>query len=68
MVPTGALQKRGTMLRSIPWDVWAGAAIAVAVALVTIFEPAPGVFIVIYLGLCAYIAAQTFGSERDWGA
>jgi hypothetical protein len=35
------------MLRSIPWDVWAAAAIAVAVALVAIFDPAPAIFLVI---------------------
>jgi uncharacterized membrane protein len=53
------------MLRSIPWDVWAAAAIAVLVGLAAIFDPAPAIFIAIYLGLCAYIAAQTFGSESD---
>ena len=53
------------MLRSIPWDVWVSAALAVAVAVAAFFDPAPAIFIVIYLGLCAYIAVQTFGSERD---
>jgi hypothetical protein len=52
---------RGTMFRSVPWDVWAAAALAVAVALTAFFDPAPAIFIAIYLGLCAYIAVQTFG-------
>ena len=54
-----------TMLRSIPWDVYAAGAIAGAVALGAIFDPAPAIFIVIYLGLCAYIAVQTFSSELE---
>ncbi|HEX3338066.1 MAG TPA: hypothetical protein VHT68_02695 [Pseudolabrys sp.] len=53
------------MLKSIPWDVWAAAAIAVAVVLVAIFDPTPAIFIVIVLGLCAYIAVQTFGGDLD---
>ncbi len=56
---------RGTMFRSVPWDVWAAAALAVAVALAAVLDPGPAIFIAIYLGLCAYIAVQTFGSERD---
>jgi hypothetical protein len=53
------------MLKSIPRDVWIATAIAVAVALAAFFDPGPAIFIFIYLGLCAYIAVQTFGSERD---
>jgi ABC-type transport system involved in cytochrome bd biosynthesis fused ATPase/permease subunit len=53
------------MLRSIPWDVWIAATLAVVVAIVAFFDPGPAVFIALYLGLCAYIAAQTFGNERD---
>ena len=53
------------MLRSIPWDVWVAVAIAAAIGLAAFFDPGPAIFIFIYLGLCAYIAFQTFGSERD---
>ena len=53
------------MLRSIPWDVWVAAAIAVAVALVAFFDVGPAIFIFLFLGLCAYIAIQTFGDGPD---
>ena len=53
------------MLRSIPWDVWVAAAIAAAVALIAFFDVGPAIFIFLFLGLCAYIAVQTFGNERD---
>jgi len=55
--------QEGTMLRLIPLDVWAAAAIAVVGCIVEIFDPAPAIFIVIYLGLRAFIAAQTIGDE-----
>ena len=53
------------MLRSIPWDVWVAAAIAAVVALVVFFDVGPAIFIFLFLGLCAYIAVQTFGNEHD---
>jgi hypothetical protein len=53
------------MLKLIPWDVWIAAAIAGAVALAAFFDPGPAIFIFVYLGFCAYVAIQTFGSERD---
>ena len=53
------------MLRLIPRDVWVAAALAVAACLVEFFDPAPTVFIVIYLGLCACIVVQTISSELD---
>jgi hypothetical protein len=53
------------MLRSVPWAVWVAAAIAAAVALAAFFGPGPGIFIFICLGLCAYIAIKSLGSERD---
>ena len=59
------LTKAGTMLRSIPWDVWVAAAIAAVVALAAFFDLSPAIFIFIFLGLCAYIAIETFASERD---
>ena len=65
LFPDRCPTKRGTMLRSIPWDVWAAAAIAVVVGIAAIFDPTSAIFIVIFLGLCAYIAAQTFGSDSN---
>jgi hypothetical protein len=53
------------MLRFIPRDVWVAAALAVAVCLIELFDPAPTVFIVIYLGLCAHIVVQTVTGELD---
>lgn len=55
------------MLRSIPWDIWVAAELAAGVALAAFFDPTPAIFIFIYFGLCAYVAIQTFGSERDRG-
>lgn len=60
-VPT----KRGTMLKSIPWDVWIAAGLAVVVVLAAFFDAGPAIFIFIFLGLCVYVAVQTFGSKRD---
>lgn len=51
------------MLKFLPWDIWAAAALAAAVALAAIFEPAPVIFILVYLGLCAYIVVETFSDE-----
>jgi hypothetical protein len=53
------------MFRLIPWDVWIAATLAAVVAAVAFFDPGPAVFIALYLGLCAYVTVQTFGSERD---
>lgn len=36
---------------------------AIGVVLAAIFDPAPIVFIVIYLALCAYTVVETFSSE-----
>lgn len=51
------------MLKFIPWDIWAAVALAATVGLAAIFDPAPAVFVVVYLGLCAYIVVETFRSE-----
>ena len=51
------------MIKFIPWDIWAAVALAIAVGLAAIFKAAPAVFVVIYLGLCAYIIVETFNSE-----
>ncbi len=48
------------MLRQIPWDVWAAAAIAFVVGLLAIFDPAPSILIAVYVALCIYITAETF--------
>jgi hypothetical protein len=46
------------MFKAIPWDVWLAATVAVVAALAMIFEPAPAIFIVVYLCLCAYIVVK----------
>lgn len=51
------------MLKIFPWDIWVAAVLAFAVALAGIFGPTPAAFIVIYLGLCAYIVVQTINDE-----
>lgn len=53
------------MLRSIPIDIWAAAAVALAVLLFELFDPAPAIFMAIYLGVCAYIVVRTFRGEID---
>ncbi len=55
------------MLKSIPWDVWVAAAVAAAIALAAFLHLGQAIFVIIYLGLCAYVAVQTFGSGRDKG-
>jgi len=64
--PAKVPRKRGIVLKSIPWDVWGAAALAVATVLAMIFEPAPAAFIVAYIFLCAYVVVETIsGSQRD---
>lgn len=50
-------------IKFIPWDIWAAVALAVTAGLAALFDPAPAVFIVLYLGLCAYIVVETFSEE-----
>ena len=54
-IAVSAQQTRGTMLKSIPWHVWAAAAVAVAAVFVTAFDPSPLLFIAVFFALCAYI-------------
>jgi hypothetical protein len=59
------------MLKSIPWDVWVAAVIATAIALAAFFHLGLAIFVIIYLGLCAYVAVQTFGAgatKVDFGS
>ena len=51
------------MFKAIPWDVRLAATVAAVAALAMIFEPAPAIFIVAYICLCAYIVVQTIGDE-----
>ncbi len=51
------------MIKLIPWDIWAAAALAAGVVFAAIFDPAPAVFVMIYLALCAYVVVETFSSE-----
>jgi hypothetical protein len=55
--------KKGVMIKFLPWDIWAAMALAITVGLAAIFDPAPAVFIVVYLGLCAYIVVGTVNGE-----
>jgi hypothetical protein len=57
--PRKGAQKEGTVFKSIPWDVWAAATLAVTAVLAMIFEPAPAAFIVGYIFLCTYIVVET---------
>ena len=50
--------KRGTMLKSIPWDVWVAAAMAAAIAFTAFFHLGLAIFVIIYLGLCAYVLSR----------
>ena len=54
---------KGTMFRSIPWDVWVAVSLAAVVAVFSNLGPA--IFAVMCLGLCAYIASQTLDERRD---
>jgi hypothetical protein len=64
LLPAGARQnEKGVMIKFFPWDIWAAVALAITVGLAAIFDPAPAVFIVIYLGLCAYIVVETVNGE-----
>ena len=51
------------MFRSIPWDIWVAVSLAGAVAVFSNLGPA--IFLVMCLGLCVYIAAQTLDERRD---
>lgn len=61
--PVPDRMKKGVMIKFLPWDIWAAVALAITVGLAAIFDPAPAVFIVVYLGLCAYIVVETFNEE-----
>ena len=50
------------MFTMIPLDVWVAAVLAAAAGLMAIFGSA-GVFILIYVFLCAYIIAEIIGDE-----
>lgn len=54
---------RLAMLRSIPLDVWAAAALAVAIALAAIFDPIPAIFVAACLAAFAYVAVEAFGGK-----
>ena len=51
------------MFRSIPWDIWVAVSLAGAIAVFSNLGPA--IFLVMCLGLCAYIASQTLDERRD---
>ena len=51
------------MIKSIPWDIWAAVALAAGVVLAAILDPAPAIFVMVYLALCAYVVVKTFSSK-----
>jgi len=51
------------MFALIPLDVWVAAALAAVFALVAIFGPSAGVFILIYVCLCVYIVIEVISDE-----
>ena len=51
------------MIKFIPWDIWAAAVLALAVALAGVFGPIPVAFTVIFIGLCAYVVLQAIKGE-----
>ena len=63
--PAKAPRKEGAVFKSIPWDIWAAAAIAGTIALAMMFEPGPALFIVGYIFMCAYILVETINGAQS---
>ena len=61
--PPGAHGREGAMFALIPLDVWVAAVLAAAAGLMAIFGPSAGVFVLIYVFLCAYIIVEIIGDE-----
>jgi len=55
--------KEGAMFASIPLDVWVAALLAATAGLMAIFGPSVGVFVAVYLCLCAYIVVEVINDE-----
>jgi hypothetical protein len=53
----------GAMFASIPLDVWIAAVLAAAAALMAVFGPSAGVFVLIYVCLCVYIIVEIINDE-----
>jgi len=51
------------MLVTIPWDVWAAAALAAVLALLGIFGPTLATFIALYVSMCTWVILEIFFSE-----
>jgi hypothetical protein len=62
-IPPGAHEKEGAMFALIPLDVWVAAVLAAFAGLMAIFGPSAGVFILIYVFLCAYIIVEIISNE-----
>jgi hypothetical protein len=58
-----AAHREGAMFASIPLDIWVAAVLAAAAGLMAIFGPSAGVFITVYLCVCAYIVAEVINDE-----
>ncbi len=50
------------MLQFIPLDIWAAAALALAIIFIAP-NPAPAILSVIYLAIWAYVVIKTLGDE-----
>ena len=53
----------GAHVALIPPDVWVAAVLAAAAGLMAIFGPSAGVFVLIYVFLCAYIIVDIISNE-----
>lgn len=51
------------MLKTIPWDIWAASALAVAVALTALFDPHHAILTVIFIFVCGYIVAKVINGD-----
>ncbi len=46
-------------------DIWAAVALAIAILLVTIFDPIPAMFVGVCLGVFVYVVAESFGEKLN---
>jgi hypothetical protein len=51
------------MHKLIPWDVWVAGAMAAAIALFAIFDPAPAIFTGAGLAFVAYMVVEILDGE-----
>ena len=51
------------MFRLIALDVWTATVLAIAIALVAVFDPIPTIFVGVCLALVAYVVLEAFSGE-----